>query len=130
MRTAKILLMSLALALLVSTPAWAQEEAEGAAVDVSGEWEFQSESPRGTRTTRMTFEQDGEKLEGHAAMMQGQEVPLTGTVEGTTITFTISLSRGDRSFEMTYTGEVEGDTAEGTMQTPRGEVPWTARRLN
>jgi hypothetical protein len=130
MKTAKIFLMSLVLALLVSGPAWAQEEAAGPAVNVAGEWDFTSESPRGTRTTRIVFEQDGETLTGHAVMMQGREMPLTGTVKGDVITFTISFSRGDRTMEMTYTGKVAGDTAEGTMATPRGEVPWTATKVS
>lgn len=130
MKTAKIFLMSLALAFLVSSPAWAQEEAAGATVDVSGEWDFESEGRQGTRTTRMTFEQDGETLTGHAIMRQGMEAPLTGTVKGDVITFTISMSMGDRSFEMTYTGKVDGDTAEGTMETPRGETPWTAKKVS
>jgi len=127
MRTANILLATLALGLVVGTPTRAQEAAK-ATVDVTGQWEFQSETQRGPMTTRITFKQDGEKLEGEA-MMRDQAVPFTGTVSGNTITFTITRTMGERTFEMTYTGTVEGNTATGTMTNPRGSTPWTARRL-
>jgi hypothetical protein len=127
MRTAKMLLSSLALALLVWSPAQAQEPAK-ATVNVTGQWEFQLETQRGPMTTRISFKQDGEKLEGEATM-RDQAVPFTGTVSGNTITFTISRTMGERTFEMTYTGTVEGNTATGTVTNPRGSTPWTAHKI-
>jgi len=129
MQTAKSLLMGLALAFLVSTPALAQEEAAGAAVDMTGEWEFESEGRQGMRTQRFDFEQDGEKLEGYTEM-RDQRVRLSGTVKGNEIEFTVNMTMGDRSMQIKYFGTVEGDTAEGMAETPRGSSPWRARRLS
>ncbi|UCF21113.1 MAG: hypothetical protein JSU87_06930 [Gemmatimonadota bacterium] len=116
------------IALIVAAPAWGQEPAQDQAVNVSGVWEFTSETPRGTMTRKVTFEQDGSKLSGTMETQMGAAPIKNGLVEGNKISFTVEFSRGERSFEMTYQGTVEGDTAKGTMQTPRGAVEWTAKR--
>ncbi|KPK81701.1 MAG: hypothetical protein AMS25_05250 [Gemmatimonas sp. SM23_52] len=117
------------LALLAAVPAWGQELAQERAVDVSGVWEITSETPRGTMTRKVTFEQDGSSLTGTMETRMGSVPIQNGSVEGNKISFTVVFSRGERSFEMTYSGTVEGDTAKGTYQTPRGEVEWTAKRV-
>jgi hypothetical protein len=116
------------LALLATVPTWSEASAQEPAVDMTGVWEITSESPRGTQTRTITFEQDGNKLTGTMETQMGS-VPIEGSVEGNKITFTMTFSRGERSFEMVYTGTVEGDTAKGTMQTPRGETEWTGKRV-
>jgi hypothetical protein len=115
-------------ALVVTTPALGQEPAQEKVLDVSGVWEFTSETPRGTMTRKVTFEQDGSKLSGTMETQMGSAPIKSGSIEGDKISFTVEFARGDRSFEMTYQGTVEGDTAKGTMQTPRGAVEWTAKR--
>jgi len=117
------------LALLAAVPAWGQELAQERAVDVSGVWEITSETPRGTMTRKVTFEQDGSSLTGTMETRMGSVPIQNGSVEGNKLSFTVVFSRGERSFEMTYSGTVEGDTAKGTYQTSRGEVEWTATRV-
>jgi len=118
------------LALLAAVPARSQEPvAQERAVDMSGVWEISSETPRGTMTRKVTFEQDGSSLTGTMETRMGSVPIQNGSVEGNKISFTVVFSRGERSFEMTYSGTVEGDTAKGTYQTPRGEVEWTAKRV-
>ena len=107
---------------------WGQDAKQQKAVDVSGDWEITSETPRGTMTRNITFKQEGSVLTGSIETQNGSLPIQKGTVEGNKISFTIVMSRGDRSFEMTYTGTVDGDTCKGTFQTPRGEVPWTGKR--
>lgn len=111
-----------AIALLLAVPLQAQD------VDVTGKWETTRETPRGTMTTTFTFEQDGSKLIGTASSPRGDQEITNGSVEGNKVTFTLVMTMGENTVEMTYTGTVEGDTITGTMQTPRGEVPWTAKR--
>ncbi len=111
-----------AIALLLAVPLQAQD------VDVTGKWETTRETPRGTMTTTFTFEQDGSKLTGTASSSRGDREITNGSVEGNKVTFTLVMTMGENTVEMTYTGTVEGDTITGTMQTPRGEVPWTAKR--
>jgi hypothetical protein len=116
------------LALLAIVPSRGGALAQEPAVDMTGVWEISSESPRGAQTRTITFEQDGATLTGTMETQMGS-VPIEGSVEGNEITFTMTLSRGERSFEMVYTGTVEGDTAKGTMLTPRGETEWTGKRV-
>ena len=108
---------------------WGQEAKQQKAAGVSGDWEITSETPRGTMTRAVTFEQDGNTLTG-SIETQGGSLPIQkGSVDGNKISFAVVVSRGGNSFEMTYKGTVDGDTAKGTFQTPRGEVPWTGRRI-
>lgn len=116
------------LAVLAST-GLAQEPKQEQAVDVSGVWELTSETPRGTMTRNVTFEQDGNKLTGSIEGRNGSVPIQKGSIDGNKISFTVVFSRGGNNFEMTYTGTVEADTAKGTFQTPRGEVPWTGKRV-
>ena len=122
MKKLKVLLAGAAL-LAFAAPALAQETA-----DIAGEWEITAESPRGTQTRVVTFEQDGNSLTGEMETQMGSWPIENGSVNGNEISFTMVFTRGDRSMEMTYTGTVEGDEMSGKFVTPRGEVPWTAKR--
>jgi len=122
MKKLKVLLAGVAL-LALAAPALAQEM-----VDVTGEWEITVESPRGTRTQAITFEQEGNSLTGAMETQMGTTPISTGSVNGNDISFTMVFTRGDRSMELAYTGTVEGDEMSGKFVTPRGEVPWTAKR--
>jgi len=86
------------LALLAAVPAWGQELAQERAVDVSGVWEITSETPRGTMTRKVTFEQDGSSLTGTMETRMGSVPIQNGSVEGNKISFTVVFSRGERSF--------------------------------
>jgi hypothetical protein len=111
-------------ALFVAVPMQAQD------VDIAGKWETTRETPRGTMTSTFTFQVDGNKLTGTIGSQMGDTEISDGTIEGNTISFKMVMTRGDRTMELTYTGTVEGDTITGTMQTPRGEQPWTAKRVS
>jgi len=103
-------------------------------VDVTGDWEMTTESPRGERTQTIHFEQDGEKLTvtmqgGMRGGQGGEEITAEGTIEGNKVewTFTRSTPRGD--FSTKYTGTVEGDTMSGEVDRgQRGTAPWSAKR--
>lgn len=122
-------LLGIGLLALFAATAWGQEVEQKKAVDVSGNWEITSESPRGTMTRNVTFTQEGSKLTGSIETRDGSVPIQKGSVDGNKISFTVVMSRGGNNFEMTYTGTVDGDTAKGTFQTPRGEVPWTGKRI-
>lgn len=132
MSRAQTFLSATLLALFAAAPVWGQEEeAPEKAVDVSGVWEITAETPRGTMTRTITLVQDGSSLSGTADSRLGSIPIKNGSVEGDKISFTLELSRGDRTFEMKYTGTVDGDTAKGTLRTPRGdEVEWTGTRAS
>jgi len=110
--------------LLVAVPMQAQD------VGIAGKWETTRETPRGTMTSTFTFEVDGDKLTGTVGSQMGDSEISDGTVEGNKISFKMVMTRGDRTIEMVYSGTVEGDAITGTVQTPRGEQPWTAKRVS
>ncbi len=62
---------------LSTTAAWGQEKA----VDVTGVWEITSETPRGTMTRNVTFQQEGNKLTGSIQTRDGS-APIQGTQDG------------------------------------------------
>ncbi len=122
MKKLSTLLLSAAL-LALAAPARAQET-----VDVTGEWEIAAETPRGTQTRTITFEQHGDSLSGTMETRMGTTPIHEGSVNGNEISFTMVFTRGDQSMEMKYTGTVEADEMSGKFLTPRGELPWTAKR--
>jgi len=126
MKTITSVLSCALVCLAVATPASAQETG-----NVAGKWEMTNETPRGTQTSTFTFEQEGNILTGTAATPRGESPISSGSVEGNVVTITIvrGMGMGDRSMEMTYTGTLDGDTITGSMSTPRGEREFTMKRV-
>lgn len=98
-------------------------------VDVTGDWEMTTQSPRGERTSTVHFEQDGEKLTVTTQTMRGDEVTGEGTIVGNKIEWTITMSTPRGDFTIIYTGTVEGDTMSGEAQMGDfGTMEWTAKK--
>lgn len=98
-------------------------------VNVTGEWAFTVETPQGSGTPSFTFKQDGEKLTGNYKGQFG-EAPVTGTVKGGEIKFTIKISAQGQELTITYSGKIESkDSMKGTAVLGElGEATWTAKR--
>ena len=85
-------------------------------IDVSGKWIFTVETSIGSGTPTMTLKQEGEKLTGHYSGQLG-EADLSGSVKGTSVTFTFTVDTQGVQLACTYTGSVEGnDSMKGTME--------------
>ena len=97
--------------------------------DISGAWAFQVETPAGSGTPTFTFKQEGEKLTGQYKGAFG-EAPLTGTVKGNKIDFSIKVQAQGQEGTIKYTGTVEKDgTMKGTVDLGEiGSGTWTAKR--
>jgi len=97
--------------------------------DISGVWAFQVETPAGSGTPTFTFKQEGEKLTGQYKGVFG-EAPLTGTVKGNKVDFSIKVQAQGQEATLTYTGAVEKDgTMKGTVNLGDiGSGTWTAKR--
>lgn len=111
---------------LSASPTWAQAPTPA---DVAGKWQLITESPRGTQTAIITFEQQGNTLSGTVETRLGSSPINSGSVDGHVVTFTVLRGVGSRGMAMTYTGTLEGDTIRGSMTTPRGDRPFTMRRV-
>ena len=97
--------------------------------DITGAWAFQVETPAGSGTPTFTFKQEGEKLTGQYKGVFG-EAPLTGTVKGNKIDFSIKVQAQGQEGTIKYTGTVEKDgTMKGTVDLGEiGSGTWTAKR--
>lgn len=96
--------------------------------DVSGKWNFEVMTDQGSGNPTFTFSQDGGKLSGTYKGYFG-EAPVTGTVKGSAITFTIKANADGQEFTMTYSGTVTGDTMKGTIKFgDMGGATFTGKR--
>ena len=116
------------MALIVSAiglalPAMAEEM-----VDVTGDWSLTFQGRQGPRTMDVTFAQDGGALTGTVTGPRGNEMPLTGSIEGAAIQFTVTFSTPRGEFEIVYAGTVEGGAMKGTAEIRGNEVEWSAER--
>ena len=114
----------LALFTLAASPLAAQTRT----ASLAGDWSLTYTTPRGENTSTLHLTQQKDSLGGTAEMRQGS-MPVTGTVHGDSVAFTVTMARDNRSFELKFTGRVKGDSASGTLATARGgDSPWKAAR--
>ena len=117
------LLITLLLSVAMASP--------GAAQDLTGTWEISTQGGRGgPQTSTLVLAQDGEALTGTMTFSLGgpggrgggsQELEVsTGTVDGNSFSFTVTLSFQGNSFDLNYSGTVDGDEMSGTRGGPRG----------
>lgn len=124
MKTRIVLAVAVAFALAFSLALVARADDK-----VSGKWESKFTTPNGdTRTTTYTFKVEGDKLSGTVSGMGG-ETPLTGSVKGNEVKFSVTRQTPNGELKIDYTATVEGDTMKGKQETPRGSRDWTATRV-
>ena len=99
------------------------------ASNISGTWTFNVETQAGSGTPTFTFKQEGETLSGSYKGQFG-EGPLTGTVKGSDIMFSVKINAQGQDIEVTYTGKIEGPgQMKGTVKLGEfGEGTWTGTK--
>jgi hypothetical protein len=116
--------MTLLIALLAATPAFAQ-------TTVAGDWNVTVNSPQGSNTTLVTFKQDGEKISGVFKSQRG-ELPFEGgTLTGKELKFTFTIETQGMQLPITLAGTVADDGATMTGKADFGgfaEGDWSAKR--
>jgi hypothetical protein len=96
--------------------------------NVAGDWELTIQSPRGTRTPTVTLQQDGGALTGMYHSQRG-DAPLSGTVKGKEVDFTVKLSMGGRDLAIEYVATVDGGNMTGKVQLgERGDQDFTGTK--
>lgn len=109
-------------------PAPAAKPAAAPSISATGIWHLQIETGQGTGTPTFTFKQEGESLFGQYKGMFG-EAPVTGTLKGTAITFSVKVKAQDQDMTISYSGTVEGDTMKGKVSFgDTGEGTFTGKR--
>ncbi len=111
-----------ALLLLGASPVFAQ-------TNVTGDWDVTVNSPQGANTTLVTLKQDGEKVSGIFKSQQGQLPFEGGTLTGSDLTFTFTITTQGMQLPITLTGKVEGATMTGKADFGGfAQGDWTAKR--
>jgi hypothetical protein len=96
--------------------------------NVAGSWDLSAPGRGGNVTTQtLTLQQDGTKLTGTLKGARG-EAPVTGSVTGNNIAFSVTRSTPNGDFKIDYTGTVSGDSMKGTLSVMGNTVNWTAKK--
>lgn len=118
------ILLAAAVALALAPAALAADNAP-----VLGKWTSTTETPQ--RTFQVVFEfteVDGE-LEGTWRNRRGPNGNLMKVSwDGETLKFERDIEAGGQVFRLYYEATVDGDTMTGTISTPRGDREFTATR--
>ena len=78
--------------------------------DVDGKWTGTVSTPNGDFPVNFTFKADDTKLTGAMLDPQGSEIPIAdGKIDGSNISFSITLDFGQGPFKLTYKGVVSAD---------------------
>lgn len=103
----KRLLLSLSLAAAVISSASAQS--------VSGTWDAGMNTPGGSSSFKILFQQKGDSVTGTVYRASG-EVPLAGTVKGDTLRFGYTISYNENSVRVGMVARVVGDSMVGYVE--------------
>lgn len=96
---------------------------------VAGEWDGAFETPGGDRPFKLVLKVEGEKVSGTAKRSSG-DVPVQGTIKGSDITFSYTISYNGNDLTMSFAGKVDGDKMTGSVSFGgNADAPWTARRV-
>lgn len=119
---ATVLFAALAMTLFVSRGA-AQEKA----ADVAGAWDMEQQGRNGPLHQTLTIQQSGAALKG-AIKGPNDEIPITGTISGNKISFSLKFKgRGGEEIHE-YEGTVTADAMSGTMKVDDRSIEWSAKR--
>jgi hypothetical protein len=110
-----------ALVVLAAPAAFAQ-------TTIVGDWDMTINSPQGANTVKVTFKQDGEKVNGLFKSQAG-ELPFTGTLTENQLKFTFTIQFQGQPLEIAMDGKVDGDAITGKANFG-GMVDgdWSAKR--
>lgn len=80
------------------------------AADVDGRWSGTVSTPGGDFPVTFVFKADGSKLTGTMLGMDGAEIPIAdGKIDGSKISFNVTLDFGGMSLQILYNGVVSAE---------------------
>lgn len=83
-------------------------------LDVTGTWEFATQSPNGPGTRQVVLAQHGDSISGTISSSRASG-DLVGVLEGDQLTFTVILMMESGPFPVSYSAIVSGDGMVGTI---------------
>lgn len=100
-----------------------------AQTSVEGEWDGAFNTPGGPRPFKLVLKSDGEKLTGTAKRSSG-DLPVTGTIKGTDISFSYTINYNGNAVTLTFAGKVNGNSMSGSvMFNDTAGDEWSAKRV-
>jgi len=98
----------------------------GGNANLAGDWNVSLQLDTITATPSMTVKQDGDKLTGEYVSQQYGKFPLSGSVKGTEMTFTVSMTVEGNAINAVYTGVLQADgTLKGSVDIAGGAMAGT-----
>jgi hypothetical protein len=115
-------------AVLITWPG-ARAKAQAKPASVSGAWQVSMQGQGAAVTTQaLSIVQKGGAISGTLKAPQGVPVTIQGTVNGTTIAFTVKRQTPDGNVTQQFAGTVKDDAISGTVTQGEFHVNWTAAR--
>src|SRR5262249_36762600 len=106
----------LSISLLTTLALWAQQ------VDVSGSWNVTISMPDGQIMGKASFKQSGDKVTGWVGPSENDPIPISGVVDGKTLTIKTSAQPGRTVAFDKCEVTVNGNKMAGTIDTDRGKI--------
>ncbi len=98
------------------------------ASELAGTWILSIDTPRGVQHPTLVINQDGDSYSGVYNSLRGPIDIEVISRDGHSFTFPLVISLPIGDIEVNYQGTISGDDMTGSVQSPRGEVPFTAKR--
>ena len=90
---------------------------------LTGDWNVSLQLDTITASPALTLKQDGDKLTGEYISQQYGKAPVSGTVKGTEVTFTVSLNVEGNAITAVYSGVVQADgSLKGSVDIANGAM--------
>jgi hypothetical protein len=84
------------------------------ALDLTGTWSLEVNTPDGVGRPTLVLKQTGEKLAGQYSSTYG-EYTVTGTITGSEFSFTVPMGVEGNTVSIIYTGQADAATMKGTV---------------
>jgi len=111
-----------------ATPAGPAAAAPASTGGVTGKWDVVFRTPQGDFPATATLTADGTKLSGTFGSQLG-ETAVTGSLDGTKISLTMTVNSPQGDLMVSMTGEVAGDSISGMADvSAMGQMEWSAKR--
>jgi len=101
----------------------------GPTAQVGGTWAMAVSSPQGEVATTLTLTQSGDALDGSMTSQFGTVSISDGRVQGRNVTFSLAMTIGGQTLQMTAEGEVDGNRMTGRIRgAEMANMNFTAER--
>ena len=96
--------------------------------ELTGTWILTIDTPRGVRHPSLEINKDGDSYSGVYNSLRGPIDIKAISRDGDSFAFPLVITVPIGDIEVNYRGTINGDDMTGSVQSPRGEVPFTAKR--